>query len=176
MTVEEYLEFERRSEVRHEFVDGTLVEMPGNTRPHSDIVLNIVEALRPVARAKGCELHAESIITHVQQDRYRYPDILISCAPGTNAHIVEHPCFLAEVTSESTAAVDHEQKLREYLNLPSLERYAIISQTTRLVQVFWREAGVERFQAFVDSESFEIPCLGVNLSLDQIYAGLEWPE
>ena len=173
ISVQEYFELEQRSEVRHEYVDGTLIEMPGATREHSDIVLNMVESLRPVARAKGCELHAESIITLVRVDRYRYPDIVVSCAPGTDRRSIINPCFLAEVTSGSTADVNNGKKLEEYLSLPSLERYAIISQVSRFVVVFRRENGVRTFETFDGSGEFDSPCLGVSLSLDQIYANLE---
>ena len=56
LTVEQYLEFEQTAELRHEFVDGQLIAMAGETLTHDDIVLNIVEALRPIARAKKCKL------------------------------------------------------------------------------------------------------------------------
>ena len=49
MTVEEYLEFERHSETRHEYADGILRAMAGETQEHEDIVLNIAETLRPIA-------------------------------------------------------------------------------------------------------------------------------
>ena len=98
---------------------------------------------------------------------------MISCAPGTDRRSIINPCFLAEVTSETTADVDNGKKLEEYLNLPSLERYAIISQVSRFVVVFRRENGLRTFETFDGSGEFEIPCLGVKLSLDQIYANLE---
>jgi Uma2 family endonuclease len=50
MSVEEYLEFERTAEVRHEYVDGLLLEMPGETYQHNDIVGDIYIALKPLAK------------------------------------------------------------------------------------------------------------------------------
>ena len=86
--------------------------------------------------------------------------------------MLENPCFIAEVTSESTAETDHSLKLREYLEIPTLERYAIVSQSERLVLVFRREGSLPTFDTFSGSGEFEIPCLGVKLSLEQIYAGV----
>ena len=45
MTAEEYLEFEAASELRHEFVNGTLHAMAGSSLTHNEIVFNIRIAL-----------------------------------------------------------------------------------------------------------------------------------
>lgn len=174
MTVQEYLEFERHSEVRHEYVDGTLLPMPGASREHSRIVKNIVKALDDIAEAKGCELHPVEVMTRVQATRYRYPDIVISCAPGVDSHMIENPCFIAEITSDSTADTDHGKKLEEYTKLPSLEHYAIISQAPRFVIVYRPNNGAWTFETFSNTGEFEIPCLKTKLSLDQVYADVEF--
>lgn len=173
MTVEEYLEFEKTSETRHEFVDGVLRAMAGESRRHDDIVLNIVEALRPVARANSCSLHATNIKTRVTSSKYRYPDILVSCAPGDDAYFLENPCFIVEVLSESTADTDHDKKLEEYTRLPSMQRYLLVSQTERRVIVYKRDNGVWTFEILTDTGAVDIPCLEAALTLEQIYAGLE---
>ncbi|NJK44457.1 MAG: Uma2 family endonuclease [Pleurocapsa sp. SU_196_0] len=129
MSVEDYLEFEKTAEVRHEYVDGILLEMPGVSRQHSRIVINIVKALDDIALAKGCELHPTEVMTRTHRTRFRYPDIVVTCAPGDHTHILENPCFLVEVTSDSTSDTDHGPKLEEYTRLPSMQCYAIVSQT-----------------------------------------------
>ena len=103
LSVEEYLEFERHSETRHEYVDGVLRAMAGETLQHDDIVLHVIETLRPIARAKNCRLHASNIQTWVSGTRYRYPDIVVSCETVQNNRVLEDPCFILEVLSESTA-------------------------------------------------------------------------
>jgi len=140
MTVGEYLEFERRSQERHEYVDGSLVAMAGETLRHDDIVLNVVEALRPIARAKGCRLHATSIQTRIRSTRYRYPDIVVSCEAVTNERLLEQPCFILEVLSDSTADTDHGKKLEEYTRLPSMQVYIIAAQAEPGVIVYRRDA------------------------------------
>jgi Uma2 family endonuclease len=170
MTEQEYLEAEKHSELRHEYVDGRLLEMPGTTRKHSTIVSNLLSELKSVARQKGCEVHATDIMTRTQLRRYRYPDIVLSCDPGEHEYVLENPCFIAEVTSESTADTDHGKKLEEYSQIPSLERYAIISQSERLVVLYDLRDGSRTFQVLSSSGDFEVPCLGMRLSLDQIYA------
>jgi Uma2 family endonuclease len=172
MTAEEYLEFEAASELRHEFVDGHLHAMAGETLTHDDIVLNIVEALRPIARAKKCKLHATSIQTRVRGTRYRYPNIVVSCEDIQNVRLLENPCFIVEVQSDSTAETDNGAKLEEYTSLISLQRYAIVSQKTRQVVVYKRNADGWTFAVLQGLGEFDLPCLETTLSLDQIYAGL----
>ena len=169
----EYLEFEKTAEIRHEFVDGQMLAMAGETLLHDDIVLNIVEALRPIARAKKCRLHATNIQTQVRATRYRYPDIVISCELITNIRTLEHPCFIAEVQSDSTAETDNGVKLEEYTKLPSLQRYAIISQKTRTVVLYKRNSTTWEFEVLQENGEIDIPCLETVLTLEQIYAGLE---
>jgi Uma2 family endonuclease len=169
MTEAEYLEFERTSETRHEFVDGTLVAMAGETLKHDNLVLNVIEALRPKARAKKCHLHATNVQTRVKDVRYRYPDIVISCEQISNERLLEHPCFILEVLSDSTADTDHGAKLEEYTALPSMQRYAIVSQHIRQVLLYKRLENLWTFEVIVDAGTLEIPCLETTLSLDEIY-------
>jgi Uma2 family endonuclease len=173
MTVSEYREREKVLEGRREYVNGTLFEREDATRRHGSIVLNVVEELDDAAQSRGCELHFCAVLTRTGQTRFRYPDVVASSDPGNDEYMIENPCFITEVTSATTAEMDHMRKLEEYLSLPSLERYAIISQTSRFVVVFRRENGLRTFETFDGSGEFEIPCLGVSLSLDQIYANLE---
>ncbi len=65
-------------------------------------------------------------MTRIRGTRYRYLDIVVSCNPGTDEYLLENSCFIAEITSESTADTGHGKKLDEYTRLPSLEAYAIV--------------------------------------------------
>ena len=64
LTFEEFLEIEARSDVRHEFVAGTLYAMAGATRRHNRIVASIVLAIGPVARSAGCDIFAAQCVAH----------------------------------------------------------------------------------------------------------------
>ena len=57
----QYLERELAAETRHEYVDGQLFAMAGETKRHEEIVLNVALALRPKARALGCRLQTKTI-------------------------------------------------------------------------------------------------------------------
>ena len=46
LTVEEYIAFEERSEIRHEFINNQLIPKPGTTLIHNTICLNLSFLLR----------------------------------------------------------------------------------------------------------------------------------
>jgi Uma2 family endonuclease len=172
-TVEAYLEFEKSAEVRHEFVDGSMLAMAGSSLRHNEIIFRIRALLTSFAQAKKCVIATESLRVMTKATRYRYPDVVVSCAPQNDECSIDQPCFIAEVLSESTANTDNNAKLEEYTRLPSLQRYAIIAQDVRRVIVYKRNAdgwGVE----ILEAGEIDVPCLETKLSLDQIYAGLEF--
>jgi Uma2 family endonuclease len=171
MTVHEYLEFEKTSEIRHEFVDGKLYAMAGDSREHYRIARNLTRALEEVR--SNCEVVMEAIRIKVHDDgRYRYPDVVVSCDPGIDKYFLENPCFIAEVLSESTAHTDHNAKLEEYTRLPSLQRYAIISSDIQRVILYKRTKDGWTVE-ILETGEIDVPCLNTTVTLEQIYAGLQ---
>ncbi|WP_337868869.1 Uma2 family endonuclease [Meiothermus sp.] len=118
LSVEQYLEFEARAPERHEYVDGRLLAMAGETQEHEEIFLNIVEALRPQARARGCRLYSTNIKLQVRPTRFRYPDLMVICGPKEASRIEFAPCLIVEVLSDGTEQTDLSDKLNEYTALP----------------------------------------------------------
>ena len=171
MTVEEYLEFERHSETRHEYADGILRAMAGETQEHEDIVLNIAETLRPIARARGCRLYTTNIKVRVGANKYRYPDVMVVCVSKTESRIETEPCLLVEVLSDSTESVNMNEKLAEYTRLPSLQRYVIVSQNRRLVTLYRRVQDRWEVQVLEEGQ-IDVPCFEATLTLEQVYANV----
>ncbi len=170
--IEEYFKLEQRSDIRHEYIDGQLLAMAGESQEHEEIVLNIVEALRSIAKAKGCRLYTKNIKLHVTQKRYRYPDVMILCTTKTEDGVETQPCFVLEVLSDSTAQTDLSEKLREYTALPSVEQYAIVSQGVKLVILYNRAKDGWKVTTLETTGNIDIPCLAATLSLEQLYEGL----
>ncbi len=53
MTAQEYLEFERTSELRHEFVDNHVLAMAGSSLKHNEIIYRIRSALTSAVQEKS---------------------------------------------------------------------------------------------------------------------------
>ena len=56
-TVAEYIEFEEKSEIRHEFHDGILYPIAGTSDIHNEIIQNTTFTLHPHFRNKGCKFY-----------------------------------------------------------------------------------------------------------------------
>ncbi len=56
MTETEYLEFEKVSPVRHEYVHGVLHKMAEETKQHNRVIGRLVRLLDATVEAKGCDL------------------------------------------------------------------------------------------------------------------------
>ena len=173
MTVGEYLELEKTAELRHEYVDGQYLAMAGEKIRHNRITGRIYALLLETAIAKGCQIVFESVKLRTTDTRYRYPDVIVSCAPGSDDYVLENPCLIVEVLSESTAHTDLETKLAEYTRIPSLDRYVIVSQQTRNV-IAYRRTQDGWAVDILESGEIEIPCLETKLTLEQIYAGIDF--
>jgi Uma2 family endonuclease len=173
LSLEEYFQLEQTLELRHEFVDGELIEMPGTSMQHNDIVQNFVLALTRQARAKGYRLQTEAIKLQVAPRKIRYPDVMLSCQPNESDFLETAPCFLVEILSNSTETTDGIVKVREYLALPSLQTYAIVAQTERLVMLYERRSDEWIYRSLTDG-AFAVPCLDTTLTLDAIYEGISF--
>jgi Uma2 family endonuclease len=172
LTVEEYLELEKTSEIRHEYVDGELLAMAGEKRRHNNLVARLVRLLADVANEKKCELVFESVKLRTRATRYRYPDFVVSCAPGDDEYFIDNPCFVVEVLSDSTAQTDITKKLEEYTRLPTMTRYIMVSQKSRFVTVCKRTGEGWVFETLDENGEFDIPCLETKVTLEQLYQGI----
>ena len=111
-------------------------------------------------------------------DRYYYPDVLVLCTPIADSDVIARdPCVVVEVTSPSTARIDRGEKLDAYRKIPSLLSYLIVDHRRRRVERHWRDApGGEWWrEEIVTQGSVFVPCLDVELSLDEVYRRVELP-
>ncbi len=177
MTVEEYLEFERHSEVRHEFEDGVLVAMSGDKRINNRIALNIAKTLDNVGLERDCRTYIADTKVMTQKGKFYCPDVMVSCAPPPLDPLLEpNPCIIFEVLSPTTESRDRGVKLRSYtFDILSLEQYVLVSSEERLVEVYEKASGgIWTFHVFKeDSDAISIRCLETTLTLEQIYRYVE---
>ena len=180
-SVEEYFEIENHSEIRHEFEDGLLIPMPGETLDANEIAGNISATLRKELRQKGYRIFTHDIRTIVHERRlYRYPDLVITASNTIKdiRHVTE-PVLIVEVLSESTEDIDRNKKFRQYTALPSLQYYLMIHQDMALIEFYQRKENSKTFEFnFFDrlSETINLPVLGTSISLEDIYEGIEFEE
>jgi Uma2 family endonuclease len=113
-----------------------------------------------------------------QTRRYYYPDAMVLCDQelredeGDDEMHVTRPCVIVEILSQRSVRVDQTEKLEIYQGLPSVQAYLVIHQRQRRVERHWRDAdGTWQVEA-ITSGSVPIPCIGFDLPLEAIYAGV----
>ena len=106
---EEYLEGERFSDIRHEYVDGTVYAMAGASADHNRISGNIFTELSNRLRGGRCEafMNDMKLKTLADSRLFYYPDVFVACDPADNAeYFRERPTVIFEVLSKETERTD----------------------------------------------------------------------
>lgn len=182
-TVDEYIDFEEKSEIRHEFHEGHLYPMmSGTSDDHNEIILNIATILRTTFLKQGCKIYAENLKLQIAENsKYVYPDILLTCdeRDSTSAYIKRYASLIVEVLSKSTAAYDKGGKFELYQRVPSIQYYLMVDSRWQSVQLYSRtdKANLWTYEQFYErNEIIEFPKLNFKLSLDDIYQVLNLPK
>ncbi|MEB3249270.1 MAG: Uma2 family endonuclease [Merismopediaceae bacterium] len=178
MTPEEYLEFERHSEIKHEYIDGEIYAMAGTNKAHNIISLNLALLLREKLRSSPCQTFMADIkVATNHQKRFFYPDLVVTCDDNQDltTYTVEFPKLIIEILSESTETFDRGRKFHYYRTIPSLQEYVLVSSQEYLVEVFRRTENdlwiLQTYENLTDNVTLE--SLAVQLPLTEIYATLQ---
>src|SRR2546423_10629590 len=77
---EQYLEIERFSETRHEFLDGVVYAMAGESPDHSTICFNLASIIGSQIRDKPCRGFSPNMKVRAGiGGLFAYPDLVIRC-------------------------------------------------------------------------------------------------
>lgn len=177
-TVEEYLEIEREStEIKHEYANGEMIAMTGASNNHNIIAGNIITLFNMLLRDTPCIIHpGDSRVKIPGKTSYRYPDVVVTCdEPQFDDNVppsLLNPTVLVEVLSPSTAYHDHIQKREEYINIPTLKAYLLVSQDMPKVEYHLRDPQTDFWRySIVSSRSATVvlPDPACTLPLTEIY-------
>jgi Uma2 family endonuclease len=173
MTLEAFLAWEDRQELRYEFDGFQPVAMTGGTRTHAAIQANLLSALITRLRGKPCRPFGSDLKIAVA-GRIRYPDAFVVCTPGANNDkVVVDPVVVFEVLSESTARADIFAKNAEYRATPSIQRYVILEQTKATAVVFARKGEDWVSEVVTDEGVLLMPEIGIEVPLAELYADID---
>jgi Uma2 family endonuclease len=175
MTPGEFLTWESAQELKWEFDGFEPVAMTGGTQAHSVVQTNLTTALTNQLRGKPCRVYGNDLKVRTGVG-YRYPDASVSCTPfPINETVVAQPVVIFEVLSSSTAETDKTVKLAEYLALPSVQRYVMLEQGHVFATIVTRTATGWGLALAKQGDKLAMPEIGVEIAMDELYAGLELP-
>lgn len=183
MTFDEFVEFERHSDVRHEIRDGVLVAMAGGTVEHSDVGGNLRTAFGTAYQAGGCKPNDNDLMIHQPgPDRGAYPDASVTCGPQEfreetdpdERRVLLNPTLVVEVLSKNTASFDQTEKLEGYLSVPSLRQVVFVDPTTPWVRVITRtDSGFSAVTVTDMTADVVLQSISLNVPMERIYFGVE---
>jgi len=172
MTETEYLEAELVSEIKHEYIDGHAYAMAGAGSNHNRITVNVASEFRNHLKGTPCETFIAEMKVRLGHD-YVYPDIMVDCNPlKTDNYFADAPVIIIEVLSKSTRKTDTTVKLIRYINLPSLQEYALIEQDIVSVQVL-RKANDWKTEYYYLGDMVTFSSIGLSLAVEEIYDRVE---
>ena len=139
MSPQEYLAFERKAEERHEFSNGRLSAMAGESLNHSTVCFNVAGRIFAQLLGTSCRGFSPNMKICVSETgRYYYPDLSIACGePDFHddfKDVLLNPTVVIEVLSPSTEIRDRTTKLFDYQSIASLQDYLLISQNKPLIE------------------------------------------
>ncbi len=176
MSLDGFLEWEERQELRYEFDGFQPIAMTGGTYSHALIQGNLIIALGIRLRGRPCRVIGSELKIAVAGS-IRYPDAFVVCSPvPADATVVSDPVVVFEVLSASTATTDHIVKNQEYRDTPSIRRYVMVEQDQQAATVFAR-AGDDWVGHVVSGDvALAMPEIGIELPLAELYEGVSFAE
>jgi Uma2 family endonuclease len=180
ITAAEYLDVERKAEIKSEYIAGRMYAMSGASRRHSLIVGNINGEIHVQLRGRNCEAHIADMRVKVSPTGlYTYPDVAIVCGEARfeDSHVdtLLNPTVVIEVLSPSTEAYDRGEKFAQYRRIDTLREYVLVAQEQMRVEHYRRE-GAEWILTEISNPNgtLNLPSIDCHVAVSAIYEKVEF--
>lgn len=182
LTLEEYLELERRAEHKSEYYDGEIFPMEDVTPSHALVVVNLGREISEKLKEKPCRVYAGASLRIPSTNSVTMPDLMVVCGQpqfaDKNQDTLLNPLLIVEVLSKTTGDYDRGGKFHHYRTLASLREYVTVAQEQPLIEVRARQE--ERRWEFVYYEGLDqtipLSSIGCELSAAEVYDKVEFQE
>ena len=183
-TVDEYLAMERESATRHDYVDGYIYDMAGESLQHSRICVNLAREVSNQLKGRECEALSPNMKVRTSNSGlFSYPDLTVVCGGPRfldgRQDVLLNPTAIFEVLSSSTEAYDRGEKFMRYRSfIETLLDYLLVSQVRPLIDHFVRRSdGQWLYSSIAElTGSVEVASIGCRLEMAEIYARVDFPD
>ena len=184
MSEARYLAFEAaQAELRHEWANGTVIEMAGATEQHDDLAVHLIFLLKLALRGRPGKVHSSDMRVRTGAGSRRYPDATAVVGPSEFEPHPEdkrldllNPTVVVEVLSDSTEADDEGDKLAEYAATASVRDYVVADpRRLRVVHRTRPDADMawEKRTLTDPADVLDLPSVGLRATLAEVYEGVE---
>jgi Uma2 family endonuclease len=176
MDKDAFLAWAQGREGRFELVERHVVMMVGGSKTHALIASQLMRALWARIDVSKWVVLGSDLAVDVGPGSLRYPDAIVDVTGGQRALVATAPALIAEVLSPSSATLDLGDKAAEYLQLPTLAAYVVLSQDEIKAWVYVKGSAQHSGPKPIRGAdaTIRIPALGIELPLVEIYRGIEF--
>jgi Uma2 family endonuclease len=150
-TPEEYLASERDAFERHEWLDGLIYAMAGESPEHSLICTNLTITLGTQLKGKPCAVYSPNMKVYSRlpsdlglKGLFAYPDSTVVCGEARfhdeHRDVLINPRVVIEVLSPTTERYDRGKEFLRYQQNASLTDYVMIAQAYPSIEHYARRA------------------------------------
>jgi Uma2 family endonuclease len=191
-SAEEYLALERESEERHEYLDGEIYAMAGESPEHGAICTNLTRIISTQLLGSPCQVFSKDMKVRsgptpkpgqTTKGLYSYPDLLVVCGElkfhDEHRDVLLNPTVIIEVLSPATEAFDRGEKWARYQTwLPELSEYLLVSQSEPKIEHFRRQVGVGWIYSLVSGleNSRHLASISCALQFSEVYDRIVFPS
>jgi Uma2 family endonuclease len=174
VSVEDYLEGEKVSKIRHEFINGEVYAMAGASDRHHRISANLFKKLDDHLEDSDCEAFMVDFKLRADESDFYYPDVFVACDETPESPFYrEEPVLIIEVLSPSTRQIDRREKLKAYQHIPTVQEYVVIEQEKIHIELHRRQPDGNWITYFYNKsdrdEIIEFESVGMEITLDEMY-------
>lgn len=180
-TQEEYLELERKAELKSEYFKGVISVMPPSSLNHNKITANLLGILNHNLKVNNHSAYGSDLRLHIPANTlYTYPDITIvqnekEQLLSSYKDILLNPVFIGEVFSLSTMNYDLGGKFNSYRSIESLKEYWTISSFDYGIQKWIKNISSNTWilsETTNPNDSMLLESFGLTISIQEVYEGV----
>jgi Uma2 family endonuclease len=180
-TLDDYLNFEINSELKHEYINGEVFTMTGGTPNHNQITGNLYAVLNFALKRQPYRVFVTDQRLWIPQKRiYTYPDVMITAGElqfqeGRRDTIL-NPLMIAEVLSPSTRSYDKDEKFAAYRTISQFQEYLLIEQSKMHVEHYVKseQKSWTFFEYDEAKESVSFHSISFQVTLADLYDKVEF--
>ncbi|WP_295447408.1 Uma2 family endonuclease [uncultured Thiodictyon sp.] len=183
LSLDDYLDFERREAVRHEYFDGLVYAMAGESLERSMLCFNLAAILGSQLMGTPCrglspnmKVLSGDYSPGQMRGLFSYPDVTVVCGEpkfhDERRDVLLNPTLIVEMLSPGTESFDRGEKFQRYRkHLDSLQDFVLVSSAYPLIQLFQRQPnGFWLYSAAAEIDaSMVLPSIGCEVPLAQLY-------
>lgn len=170
---EDYLEGEKISPIRHEYIRGEVYAMVGGSDAHDTLSGNLIALFKNHLRGQGYRVYTGNMKIYIKTaDVYYYPDVMVTCdsRDRNNGYFKQYPSLIIEVLSPSTEAFNRGDKFADYRQIETLQEYVLVSQNKINIECFRRNSdGRWELFTYQANETLQLESINFSCLVSEIY-------